>query len=490
MPSEATTCDICVETYNLTIRKPIHCIKCDFICCKSCFKRYITDEESGRTLQCMSCQVLFDRTSLAKRLGQSFMQKEYKRIRENVLFEEEKQYFPATQQIIEMRLEELRLREEKEKLYDKYQKIKQERLVPLLEFIKSEETMRVCEAIDKYNTFKANYESTDEQLVQENNDILNKLEDIKSGNQKKIQRTYILACTTPDCKGMLSMENKNKYGHYVCAICTSTTCVECQMPINEDDHQCDPDVLKTVLYMSKTSKPCPQCSVPIHKISGCDQMFCTNCHVSFSWRTQKINNGAMHNPHHAEWLRNNQDRPREPLDVQCGLEPSNSLGDLLMRSMRTQIRSERLTKEIKNQAEGMSEYLMSMVCASAHHHHDTIHRLSAAGQAHVLNEKYRINLLSNEISEDDFKKFIQINDKRRCKRNELLQVAMTFRDALSDLIAPFNQSSISKTVNEWMDMVRQVKQLEEYCNECFRNIAETYGSRRYYIAGVESYIRS
>lgn len=50
------------------------------------------------------------------------------------------------------------------------------------------------------------------------------------------------------------------------------------------------------------TRPCPTCFVPIYKISGCDQMFCTECHAKFSWRTGKVVKGLFHNPHFFEWI--------------------------------------------------------------------------------------------------------------------------------------------------------------------------------------------
>ena len=47
----------------------------------------------------------------------------------------------------------------------------------------------------------------------------------------------------------------------------------------------------------KDSKPCPNCYIPIFKLSGCNQMFCTNCHVVFDWISLKIDKGPVHNQH-------------------------------------------------------------------------------------------------------------------------------------------------------------------------------------------------
>ena len=43
----------------------------------------------------------------------------------------------------------------------------------------------------------------------------------------------------------------------------------------------------------------------ISKIDGCNQMWCTQCHVAFDWKTGAIQN-SVHNPHYFEWLRKNK----------------------------------------------------------------------------------------------------------------------------------------------------------------------------------------
>jgi hypothetical protein len=65
----------------------------------------------------------------------------------------------------------------------------------------------------------------------------------------------------------------------------------------------------TVQFLAKVAKSCPKCGVQICKIEGCDQMWCTSCNTGFDWRTGKLANGPIHNPHYFEWLRSRGEAP-------------------------------------------------------------------------------------------------------------------------------------------------------------------------------------
>jgi hypothetical protein len=96
----------------------------------------------------------------------------------------------------------------------------------------------------------------------------------------------------------------------------------------EIDHVCKEDNLKSAELIKKETKGCPKCGVRIFKISGCDQMWCTECKVAFSWNTGKIVvDGVIHNPHFYQYMQNNNTggvgvgvgvAPRNPGDVLCG----------------------------------------------------------------------------------------------------------------------------------------------------------------------------
>jgi len=111
-------------------------------------------------------------------------------------------------------------------------------------------------------------------------------------------RKFIKACSGELCHGFL---NPN----WNCGICEKSTCKDCHAYLSDPDaeHVCNADDIETARLLARDTKSCPQCGVSITKIDGCDQMWCSQCHVSFSWRTNEIVTGSVHNPHYFEWAR-------------------------------------------------------------------------------------------------------------------------------------------------------------------------------------------
>ena len=108
-----------------------------------------------------------------------------------------------------------------------------------------------------------------------------------------VNNTSKIPCIKEDCRGYLSSENR-------CGICNTEVCDKC-MILKEDEHKCNNDDIETAKSIKENTKPCPKCNVRIYKSEGCDQMWCVNCHTTFSWTTNQINNGeVIHNPHYIE----------------------------------------------------------------------------------------------------------------------------------------------------------------------------------------------
>ena len=53
-------------------------------------------------------------------------------------------------------------------------------------------------------------------------------------------------------------------------------------------------------YLSKHTKPCPQCKTSVQKSGGCNQMKCTKCGVHFCWLcNRRVDSGTF--PSHFQW---------------------------------------------------------------------------------------------------------------------------------------------------------------------------------------------
>ena len=72
-------------------------------------------------------------------------------------------------------------------------------------------------------------------------------------------------------------------------------------------HVCKEDDIASIKEIRKHTRQCPSCKIPIHRISGCDTMWCTRCNTGFNWRTGIIikNSNQLHNPHYLDFIRNN-----------------------------------------------------------------------------------------------------------------------------------------------------------------------------------------
>jgi len=286
---EQQNCQICCETFTKQRRHSIKCNYCNNSVCLQCFRTYLLSDDSEQVCMCckenVSTEFIYLHTP--KKFQQDFLTKLTKLeiIREKALLvaTEERMDLTARCDLLQSRIHYL----------NKH-----------LHFFPKDDEIRCL-----YNDTEKEYNKIESFLKEKKN----------NDNVEKVINSFI--CPVVNCDGIVTGGK--------CSYCKNNICVKCHTlrppedsNVQSNGHKCDPNVLATMNLLKKDTKPCPKCKIPIHKIDGCDQMFCVKCKTAFSWKTGKIETGIVHNPHYFEWMRNRGEiaLPRQPGDDPCDLE--------------------------------------------------------------------------------------------------------------------------------------------------------------------------
>ena len=343
---------------------------------------------------------------LTKYFQRFLLIKTYKKKREDILLDREKGLLPSTQPLVER---ELQIRHN----------------TSILHSLKEKRANLKNELWD-LNNLISNTESNNWR--------------IRNGDMpiSDTRRQFIKKCPFQDCKGFLSTQWK-------CGICGNKTCKDCNEIVIDDDHQCDDDKVKSVQLIKKEAKSCPSCGTQIIKLSGCDQMWCTECQTSFSWRTGLKINGTVHNPHYYEWMRQNGGMRRNPLDVPCGGDPAGiDAGRLyevlnfrrynisLERNMRVAVG----VKEEERTEETKKYIIVGMHRLQVHLREIELPRYPADIRA-IDNSDLRIKYMLNEINEEHWSKLLQQREKARERKRAIGEIMAMFVEAAADYFRGF-----------------------------------------------------
>ena len=412
------SCPICIETYNKTKRLKIKCTYCNEEVCKECVEKYILD--SSEEPHCMYCKKQWNREVCTELFPKTFVTKTLKTFREKLLFEREKALLPATQSEVEkikaIRAMEKRLGE----LEDEKWKITNQ-------IYEAKETIRTIQ----YNGIP--------------------------GKRSKV--LFTMGCPNNECKGFVDTS-------WECGMCDTKVCKKCLSILSQEDHECKPEEIETAKMLLSTSRPCPSCKVPIFKINGCDQMFCTQCNTAFSWRTGEIARGVVHNPHYYAWLRNGGQGPRVLGDIQCGGTPRSH--DVLAHIKKA---SFHLTDHaIKN--------ILEMHREVSHMEYSEIPRFRNG--MNDGNMDIRVRYMMNEMSEDNFKKFIQRRDKKNEKSRAMIQGIEMYVNVCGDL---FRNILECNTHEGLYVILEQFQKIRLYYESIMTNIEIAYQCKGIFLFG-------
>ena len=403
---------------------------------------------------------------MSKHMSNTFMNVDLKKHRKNVMMNKQKILLPDTQIYVERELEfrkfnepggkhETWLNEIKE--YEKeIDKIRKDLIEPIYKKvhalrIKIYWNERKAEHWNKH--YDLTYDVTDD------------------GETKKVTREtskFVRACPAEGCKGFLS-------GQWKCGLCHVKVCEKCHEIKNEtadNPHVCNEDNVKTAEKIMKDTKPCPSCSSLIFKISGCDQMWCTQCQTAFSWKTGDIERKVIHNPHYYQWMRsiNNGILPRVRGDVVGG-------GDNCHHRNFTIIRLS-IEKEVLKDANEIGENVKNMVddVEMFHMFFNHIQMIELPKHQGRTDDKKRVDDLSmrikwmvDEIDEKKWQKNLYYFERRDTFNKDVSDVYELFMNVGRDIINKIHQKP-----KDVVEFLKELYNLLEYVNTYFKDIYNQY----------------
>ena len=413
-------CSICCEKFNKSNHFEINCNYCDLSACRVCVQQYLLgkiDEPS-----CMKCNNEWNREFLDTKLTKKFINTDLKHHRETILFEQEKCRLPAAQ------------------LWVAHENTRNE-------LIRELQGIRI---IIREKEWEVNQ--------------VNRMLDLNNFDGSRVRRQFTRKCPFGMCKGFLSSQWK-------CDICHNWTCPECNEVKGLErhgPHTCNPDDVETIKLLKKETKPCPSCGISIFKISGCSQMWCTECHTAFDWNTNRIIEGRIHNPHFFEARRRAGLRTRELGDVPCGGLP---------------------TKEEIAEAMGIHRHrygwnmqwpipLIDFVCEID----------GKAAPQRIDYHKQRVMYIKGDMSEQALKKYIQSHERMFQRDREQYDVIMMVGVTLTDIL----RQIVTKDI-DGSGASHSLREIIRYAQESLTIIARRYNLSTmyfYYNTGNREFIQN
>ena len=274
-----TECSICAEPFTAVKRRAIGCpnTDCGHAACLACLKRWLA--ESDQAPHCMSCRSDWPEPFLAA-------------------------HFPATfiKGPLRAKAQERALRAELASAPEVQQAAAQWKQARALDQSADEIS---CEMSNMRRRLAEMEDSRWAQQARASELREAALEDRPTPEDRgRVGRP----CAHNDCRGFT-----DRHTHR-CEMCERYTCKECYEPLARGAETptcpegCDPSCLASALALRATTKQCPGCGTSTFKTEGCDQMWCTQCHAAWSWRTGRRERGVIHNPHYYEYLADRGER--------------------------------------------------------------------------------------------------------------------------------------------------------------------------------------
>lgn len=445
-------CVICASPFNKSNRVKLACLYCGYEACRACNETYILSETIPKCMN-VACGREWTRKYLNTSFTKTFLAGAYKKHREDVLFDRERSLMPETQ------------------IYVQY--------INEIAALEAEHKRTEAELAEIYARRSAI--SSNIWRIQQ---ILNGRSSVANGETLR----FVRKCPDGECRGFLSTQWK-------CGVCEKWTCNRCHEIKGDErdvEHVCDPDKVATAELLMRDTKNCPSCHTSIHKIDGCDQMWCTQCHTAFSWRTGRIVENGIHNPHYYEWLRRNGGGGVAAAVGAGGMCGRDNYVDLFLRANNMGDINRRAYRLLSDENPMHSISFYAIVRNITHMREVDMARYQDIVNGNALNNRHlRVDYMMNKIGEEQFKRAIQQLEKKTEKAREYANVLEILVNTTNDVLARFCELAYRKTnAFRYMDALEdtdisildEIPLIVKYVNECLEEISKTYSSVRYMVS--------
>lgn len=414
------SCPICTENFTISMRKETECLYCHAKYCIQCIKKYLLSKNKNPS--CMKCLKTWNREFIDLHLSRNFLNNEYKKHRENILFEQELSFIPETLQILELNSEQ-----------------KMECHQQLRHFVKEKDELLTQLSLLNQKIFNCRH-----QIYMLDSDPSITLNHLNTIERKK----YIKKCVKDDCLGYI-----NQKGH--CKLCNTIICMKC-FELKMENHECITSNIETIELIKKETKPCPKCNISIYKIEGCNQMWCTNCHSAFHWLSGKLIDYEIHNPHYIDYIQLNQEN---------NIQSNNNIS---FSSLIHHIKNYDIEPISKNKI--INIYRMIL-----HLQNEEIPKYQIENtEIFYKNLNHRISFIHKKMNEQKFKQLLVLKENQEEKKNSLY---LLYHMLIHTLILFFQELNQTKDFSLFFE---KYNNLIDYINQQLKLLSKRFNFHYFY----------
>jgi len=381
------SCLICLDEIHNDNKLQCHCMvdtPTQNVCLK-CFKNWLIVNKD-KDPNCPNCLKIIPIHQIYEMMDLSFLNQDYYDHRSELLFLKEQYYFIKDMDIVCAEMKRRQLQKQLRSMYSKKRQCK-----------------RMKKPLDEINENIKNLKDEKSKYMMIKKD--------QDRNFKK--RNIIMPCPKKNCRGLIMEDHHN----CICCICELSLCFDC-LQEKAENHICKVCDKDTAINIFNTTKPCPQCGIRIFKISGCDQMWCTQCHTTFSYQTgkkldQKI---IIHNPHYFDYIFNNNNTTEN----NCETDFLNYVIHHL------------------NQNNNLNRYRFTIqTLLNKIYHYENIVLPKYEVDPLKNNSDIRYKYLLKDINKDDLKRLLFKREKKNLKKIAVYQVIQILIQSIKDITIRF-----------------------------------------------------